>query len=156
MCVGVATYTEPNNTCTVYLTTPVNTVNFALLRTRDVPQTTTVHVKLLDQNDNWIDAVAYEPTAGDPRLMTTTQILTGAQPVHGIQWNLEGSSSAANTQLLQLKSGSAIREWAEFRTARNTRTVPLLGYIDDCRITIGESVFKGNCLLPGRPHPICT
>ena len=154
VCVGAASYNPPGNTCTVYLSTPINTVNFALLRTRDVPQTTTVYVKLLDQNNNWIDAVAYEPTAGDPRIMTSTQILSGAQAVHGIQWKLDGTS--ANTQLLQLKSGNQIREWAEFRTARDTRTVPLLGYIDDCRITIGESVFKGNCLLPGKPHPICT
>ncbi|MDC3298484.1 hypothetical protein OAU81_00270 [bacterium] len=155
ICIGSPDYVKASNTCTVYLTTPVDTVDFVLLRTRDVPPSTTIYINLLDQHDNWIQAVTYEPKTGDPRIMTQTQVLTAAQPVHAIQWALTGTDLQADTQLLQLKSGTRIREWAEFRTARNTRTVPLLGYVDDVRITNGESVYTGNFKSTGKPHPTC-
>lgn len=155
ICIGSPDYVKASNTCTVYLTTPVDTVDFVLLRTRDVPPATTIYINLLDQHDNWIQAVTYEPKTGDPRIMTQTQVLTAAQPVHAIQWALTGTDLQADTQLLQLKSGTRIREWAEFRTARNTRTVPLLGYLDDIRITNGESVYTGNFKSTGVPHPTC-
>lgn len=156
VCIGSPDYEKADNTCTVYLSSPVDSVDFTILRTRDVPASTYMSINLLDQHDNWIQAVSYKPDSIDPRIMTQTRALTSSQQVHAVQWALTGTDFLAETQLLQFKSGSMIREWAEFRTARTTRTVPLLGYLDDVRITNGSSVYTGNFKPSGTPHPLCT
>lgn len=118
-----------------------------------------VELSLMDTFNNWEKIVTHTTTTGFNIISEILPVAWRTKHIKSIKWRYQPTGNGGNEHLtlsdVRFRRNNNELDWLLLSTSRTPFTEPLRGYMEDIRVTIGETAYTGSFELSGNPHPAC-